>query len=131
MILERIPTLLPLVLMACTEAPTPPPPRPPAPPPMTALAEGWVRPASVEPSPAAKGLYRRAIALAQRGDAAGATALIRQIRERYPDSRFAARLEPGGASVAATLAAVATVVATVVAQQRGVSGPRTSGATAP
>lgn len=119
--------LLPaLLLLACTDAAPPPaaPPAPPAPPPLTDLAAGWERPPSPEPSPAAKGLYRRAIALAQAGDAAAVTPLVRQIREAFPDTRFAARLEPGGASAAATLAAAATVFAAVVAAGYRPPSPR-------
>ncbi len=106
-----------LLLLACTDAtpPAPSPPTTPAPPPLAELAAGWERTPAPEPSPAAKGLYRRTIALAQSGDAAGVTALVRQIREKYADTRFAARLEPGAASIAATLAAAATVFAAVVA----------------
>lgn len=107
-----------LLLVACTEA-TPPPQPPvskPAPPALTALADGWHREAEPEPSPAAKGLYRRALTLAQRGDRPGATTLARQIRAQHPESRYAARLEPGGASAAATVAAAAAILATVLAK---------------
>ena len=109
--------LLALSLVACTDDPgrvVTPPPAPTPPPP----AAGWVRDLRPEPSPEARGLYRRAVRLATRGDHAGVAALAKQSRTRYPGSRYAARLEPG-ASAAATVAALAALTAAFVAAEGG------------
>lgn len=88
-------------------------PAPDAAPP-AAPADRWARALPAEPDPEAKALYRAAMARLARGDHAGATPLLQQIRRGHPDSRFAARLDGAGGRAGgpiALLAAVAGLIA--------------------
>lgn len=90
----------------------------PIPEPATDTADPWARPVPAEPAPAARGLYRRAVDLAARGDAAGAAALAEQIRREHPDTRFAFRLRDAGspAASAALLVLVGALLLPVLAR---------------
>lgn len=91
-----------------------------------AAAAGWVRPVADEPDPAARGLYRRAIDLAHAGDAAGSAAVVEQLRDQFPDSRFAARVAREGdprVSIALLGAAAAVVVTLMASEELRVDRP--------
>lgn len=61
-----------------------------------APVDRWTRTPPKEPHPVAKGLYRRATALVQGGDLAGAEAIFKQIQAEHPQSRFGRRLQTEG-----------------------------------
>ncbi len=107
---------LPLALvLACSESPAPtakPAPVKQAAPVSVELNSGWVRAKPAGPHPAARGLYRRIVTLRNQGKPV--EPIRKQIRETWPDSRYAHRLEPG-ASPAAVAAAIGLIAALVVA----------------
>ena len=69
----------------------------------------WARAVPKEPDPAAKALYRAAMARLAKGDHVGARPLIEQIRRDHPDSRFAARLSAAGGRAGGPIALLAAV----------------------
>lgn len=92
-----------------------------------AKSAGWVRAVEPEPAPAARGLYRRAIDLAHRGDPAGSAAAVEQLRSDYADTRFGARVADegdlrGGVALVTAMAAVVVAVA-ARADETGAGSP--------
>lgn len=88
---------------------TTPEPIPDAAPVAAPAGDRWARVAPAEPDPQAKALYRAAMGRLARGDYAGATPLIQQIRREHPDSRFAARLDAAGGRAGGPIALLAAV----------------------
>ncbi len=81
----------------------------PTPPAAEKAAQGWGRAVPDEPSPAAKGLYRRAVDLQTAGNLDGARALLDEVAREYGDTRFGARLTLRGPSTASTAAVIGLV----------------------